>query len=411
MSDNVTLDVAFCRSFFPALDPGWAYFENAGGTLVPRTVSDRVAAYMRAGGAQPGADFSASGLATEGITAGRRALAALIGAGADEIVVGPSTTSNVFVLAHALRPWFAAGDEIVVTNQDHEANNGAWRRLADAGLTIREWRMNLETAELEIEDLDALLNERTRLVCFTACSNIVGTVYDAEAIVDRVHEAGALACVDAVALTPHRKVDVKDIDADFLLFSAYKAFGPHIAVLYGKADLLARAENQNHYFVAGDPALKLAPGGPNHELTAGAAGITDYFEAVFAHHFAGEDADLGQRLRRVYDLVADHEARLAAPLASFLAARPDVRLFGRAAGDAVRRVPVFSFVIDGRDSRDVAARLQAQGMTARAGDFYAARCIDDLGARPQNGVVRASMAHTNTLDEVDRLIRHLDTVI
>ncbi len=153
------------------------------------------------------------------IAEGRATLAALINAGADEIVVGPSTTSNVYVLSHALRPLLAAGDEIIVTNQDHEANNGAWRKLESKGMVIREWRMNRETDDLEIEDLEALLTDKTKLVCFNHCSNIVGLIHDVKAIVRRIHEAGALACVDGVAFAPHRRVDVKDLDVDFYLYS------------------------------------------------------------------------------------------------------------------------------------------------------------------------------------------------
>jgi len=412
LSGNVSLDVDFARSFFPALNDGWSYFENAGGTLVPTTVIARAAAYMRETQVYYGAGFAQSRAATERINAGKGVLAALINADVGEIVVGPSTTANVYVLSHALRPWFAAGDEIVVTNQDHEANSGAWRRLAETGLVVREWRMDPATAELRPADLKPLLNARTRLVCFTACSNIVGTVYDVAAVTRLVHAAGALVCVDGVAYAPHRLVDVKALDVDFFLYSVYKVFGPHAAVLYGKREHLARARNQNHYFVEGNPALALAPGGPNHELTAAAVGIADYVEALHERHF-GADAggDFRARLGRLYNLFADHEARLGERLAGYLAARPDVRLIGRPTGNAAERVAVFSFLVDGRDSAELAERLNARGMAVKAGDFYAARCIDDVGARPQNGVLRASMVHYTSMADVERLIGHLDAEI
>ncbi|MBL6929590.1 MAG: aminotransferase class V-fold PLP-dependent enzyme [Rhodospirillales bacterium] len=408
MSGNVTLDVDFARSFFPALNPSWSFLENAGGTLVPTTVVNRVASYMTETQVQPGTNFDASRIAAERMDEGREIMAAIINAKADEIVIGPSTTNNVYVLANALRPWFADGDEVIVTNVDHEANNGAWRRYADAGLAVREWRMDPETGELNIDDLQALLTDRTRLVCFTACSNITGSINDVAAIAKLVHDAGALVCVDGVAFTPHRAVDVKELDVDFYLYSIYKVFGPHAAILYGKPEHLARLENQNHYFVEGNPFLMLSPGGPNHELTAGAAGVGDYFNALYDHQFGDEAADTHTKLSRLFGLFADHEARLSAPLVDFLSARSNLRLFGPVSADMDKRAAVFSFVAEGRDSAEIAERLQQKGAGLRSGDFYAARCIDGLGVRPQNGVIRASLVHYNTPADVDRLIKCLD---
>ena len=408
MSRNVNLDVEFARSFFPALNDSWSFFENAGGTLVPMTVAGRVGAYMMETQVQPGTNFDASRIAAERMEEGRSFLAAMINAGPDEIAIGPSTTSNVYVLSNALRPWFADGDEVIVTNVDHEANNGAWRRYAETGLTVREWCMNPETGELRIEDLQDLLTDRTRLVCFTACSNIIGSINDVAAITELVHEAGALVCVDGVAYTPHRLVDVKELNVDFYLYSVYKVFGPHAAVLYGKPEHLARVNNQYHYFVEGNPYLMLSPGGPNHELTAGAVGISDYFELLYVHHFGDEPADTRGKVGRLFDLFADHETRLSAPLVDYFSAKSNLRLFGSLSADMEKRVAVFSFVAEGRDSAEIAENLQQKGVGLRSGDFYAARCIDGLGVRPQNGVLRASMVHYNTVEEVEQMIHRLD---
>nr|MBC8158188.1 aminotransferase class V-fold PLP-dependent enzyme [Alphaproteobacteria bacterium] len=166
--------------------------------------------------------------------------------------------------------------------------------------------------------------------------------------------------------------------------------------------------NQNHYFVEGNPFLMLSPGGPNHELTAGAVGVSDYFDALYEHHFGDEPADTRQKLTRLFGLFADHETRLGGPLAQYLSAKQGLRLFGPPSADAEKRVAVFSFVADGRDSAEVAGRLQKRGAGLRSGDFYAARCIDGLGVRPQNGVIRASFVHYNTLADVERLIECLD---
>ncbi len=411
MTGAIKLDVDYVRRQFPDLG-GWAMFENAGGTLVPHEVIDRVRAYMGETQVQPGAAFPASALAAERIAEAQRLLAGMINAGADEVIVGPSTTMNVYVLAHALGHWFAPGDEVIVTNLDHEANNGAWRRLAEAGVVVREWRIDPDSAELEIERLEALLGERTRLVCFTQCSNITGSIHDVAAITRLAHDCGALVCVDAVAYAPHRHIDVAALDVDFYLFSLYKLYGPHLGVMYGKREHLLRARGQNHFFVGEtDVALKLNPGGVNHELTAASAGVVAYFDALHGHHFPGANVGLGERMRQVFDIIAAHEETLARRFVDFLASKPNVRLIGRPTADRKRRAPTFSFVVEGRDSEDFPAHMLAHKVAIRAGDFYAARCIDDLGLAPQNGVVRASMVHYNTADEVDRLIRGLDEII
>ena len=409
---ETTLDVAFCRRFFPALAGDWVFMENAGGTFVPEQVIERAIHFMATCQVQPGAAYPASAGATERIDAGRQTLAHLINADVDEIVVGPSTTSNVYVLSHALRALLEPGDEVIVTNQDHEANNGAWRRLAEIGVVVKEWRMNGDTDDLEIEDLEALLTEKTRLVCFNHCSNIVGLVHDVKAIVRKVHDAGALACVDGVAYAPHRRIDVKDLDADFYLYSAYKVYGPHISVLYGKRELLLRAANQNHYFVPEDDfQRKLCPGGLNYELTASAAGVGEYLDKVHAHHFPGANVDVTERWDRVFGLFAAHEEAMTRPIVDFLASKADVRLIGQGVEGRRERVSIFSFLVNGRDSREIPDRLLQHKIAIRAEDFYAARCIDALGAGPRNGVIRVSLVHYNSLEDVNRLTESLDPVV
>ena len=412
MTSEATLDVEFCRRHFPALNGEWVFMENAGGTLVPQQVVDRTAHFMANCQVQPGEGYEASDLAAERIAEGRATLAAVINADEDEIVVGPSTTSNVYVLSHALRPLLAAGDEIIVTNQDHEANNGAWRKLEAKGIVIREWRMNGETDDLELEDLEALLTDKTKLVCFNHCSNIVGLIHDVKAIVGKIHEAGALACVDGVAFAPHRRVDVKDLDVDFYLYSPYKVFGPHMGVLYGKRELLSLLANQSHYFLPEDDfQRRLCPGGLNYELTAAAAGIGDYFEEVHEQHYPRANVDTEEHMNQVFGLFAEHERALSGAIEEYLTSKPGVRLAGRGGAARRERVGVFSFTVGGRDSREVAAALRAHKIGIHADDFYAARCIDALGARPQNGVVRASLAHYNAAQDVERLIAGLDPII
>ena len=405
-------DVAFARSHFPSLDEPWALFENAGGSLVPRQVIDRLTAYMSETQVQPGAGFHASALAAERMLAGRQTIAAILGAQLDEVMIGASTTMNVYLLAQALRPLFREGDEIIVTNLDHEANNGAWRRLADSGLKIREWQIDPQTAELDPKALQALLGPRTRLVCFSQCSNIAGGINDVPAITRMVHEAGGLVCVDGVAYAPHRHIDVKGWDVDFYLCSTYKLYGPHLGVLYGKREHLLKARSQNHYFIGeSDIPLKLNPGGSNHELTAALAGTGDYFEALHRHHYGASNLPLHDRVAQVFALFAEHEERIAEPFVDFLMAHPKIRLIGRPTADKDRRAPTFAFTVEGHTPQEIADAVLPDRIGIRGDDFYAARLIDALGLRSRGGVVRASMVHYNTPEEVARLIAALDRVI
>lgn len=404
-------DVGFARSHFPALTNDWALFDNAGGSVPLAGVIERVHDYMSHWQVQIGASYRHSATAAARVAEGRGAVARLVNATPEEIVLGPSSTANVRMLSRALLPWFSPGDEIVVTNLDHETNIGAWRALADEGLTLREWRFEPERQELTLDGLEPLLNQRTRLVCFTHCSNLVGRVHDAGAIIRRVHEAGALACVDGVACAPHRHVDVRALDADFYFLSLYKVFGPHLGLLYGKRDLLLRARGQNHFFIAEDNLpYKLEPGSVIHELTAALPGILEYLLALDEHHHPGSSAPESARLGRVFGDIAAHEAALAGPLLDFLRLRRDVRVLGpvRAGAD---RAPTLSFVVEGRDSGKVPALLEREQIAIRSGHFYAHRAVEALGLHARNGVVRVSMAHYNTPAEVDRLIAALDRAL
>jgi cysteine desulfurase family protein (TIGR01976 family) len=334
-----------------------------------------------------------------------------VNAAPDEVVLGPSSTMNVRTLSRALLPLFSPGDEIVVTNLDHETNIGAWRSLAADGLVIREWRFDPQRLELTLDGLEPLLSQRTRLVCFTHCSNLIGTVHDAAAIIRRVHEAGALACVDGVACAPHRRVDVKALDADFYFLSIYKVFGPHLGLLYGRRDLLLRARGQNHFFIPEDDIpYKLEPGNVVHELTAALPAILEYLLALDERHHPDPAASESARLGRVFEDIAAHETSLVAPLLDFLQSRRGVRVIGRSRA-GTHRAPTVSFVAEGRDSSEIPARLDAERIAIRYGHFYAHRAVEALGLHPRNGVVRVSMAHYNTVDEVTRLIAALDRAL
>jgi len=413
MTSNGQFDVDFARAQFPEGLWEWAFFENAGGAFVPESVIRRLTDYMRQCQVQLGATFPASLDAAGRVAEGQRAMAAMIGADTDELVIAASTSLNIYVLAHALRPLWAEGDEIIVTNQNHEANSTPWRRLAESGIRIMEWPVHPDTGDLEIELLDDLLSERTRLVAFPHVSNITGDINDVKAITDKVHAAGAQVCVDGVAYSPHRFSDVKAWDVDYYAFSFYKVFGPHVGGLYGKRERLLEARGQYHDFVAEDAIpKKLSPSELQHEIVASLAGIADYLDALASHHLDEPPNDPTERTRAVFDLIAGHEQRLGEPLVDFVTSHPKVRLYGRPTADAAARAPTFSFAVDGMRSGDVVARLLDDKMAIKHGHFYAQRLVAALGFEDvEDGVVRVSMAHTNSEDEVNRLVAALDRAI
>ena len=406
------LDIGFVRAFFPNLDDGWAFFENAGGSYVPRTVIERITDYMSTTQVQPGGAFASGMRAAEKRAEAQRLMAEMINAEEDELIIGPSTTTNVYVMSHALRPFFGPKDEVIVTDLDHEANGGAWRRLDRIGVTVKEWRVNPDTVELETDELDALLTERTRLVCFTHCSNVAGGIMDVAAIAKKVHAAGAMVFVDGVACAPHRAIDVKALDVDFYALSFYKLYGPHLAMVYAKRAHLSACEPQNHFFIGEDrPALRVNAGYPPHESTAALPGIVDYFEAVHRHHFETPENTLRERIKKVFGLFAEHEERLATRFVDFLGSKRDVRIVGRGSGAAALRAPTFSFTVRDRSSAALPP-VAAKGRVAiKNGNFYAHRLMKSLGLAPDDGVVRASMVHYTSEDDVDRLIEVLDPLL
>ena len=229
------LDLDFVRDCFPAFrDPltaQWAFFENAGGAYAPQPVVDRLLRFFQSTKVQPYGLFPASAAAGQAMDESYAFIADWLNADPAELTLGPSTSMNTYVLAQALRPLLSPGDEIIVTNQDHEANIGCWRRLAEIGAVIREWRIDPLSGELSVDDLASLAGKRTRLICFPLCSNIVGTFNDAAAISRIARDAGALTIADGVSYAPHQVIDPGRAELDFYLFSAYKTFATHIGIL------------------------------------------------------------------------------------------------------------------------------------------------------------------------------------
>jgi cysteine desulfurase family protein (TIGR01976 family) len=404
------LDLDFVRRQFPALDSDWICLDNAGGSHVLAAVADRVREYMLSTSVQLGATYGPSRLAAERVAEGVRAAAALVNAAdPSEIVLGPSSSQLVASLARAMAEDLRPGDEIVVTNVDHEANITPWLRLAERGVLIKTWKASPETLELDLADLGALMNERTRLVCFPHVSNVLGTLCPVAEITRFVHDRQARVCVDGVAYAPHRAVDVRAWDVDFYVFSLYKVYGPHQALMYGKRELLLDLANINHVFIGKDALpYKLLPGNLNFELTYGLPAIVAYLEELGRQ--AGEERG-EHRLAAAFAAIAEHEERLAEPVLSFLAGKPNVRLYGCPSPGRDRRVPTISFSVDGRHSSEIPTAIDGYKIGIRYGDFHARRLIADLGLTDRGGVVRVSMAHYNTLGEMEKLVQALDEVL
>jgi cysteine desulfurase family protein (TIGR01976 family) len=405
------LNLTHIRAEFPALNDGIVYLDNAGGSQVLRRVADRVRDYLLTSAVQLGASYAPSQDAGAKVFAARRSVAELINAPYDdEVVMGGSTTSLMFQLTSALLPTVRPGDEIIVTNTDHEANIGGWLRLAAAGAVIKFWEVNPQTLQLDLTTLDTLLTPRTTWVAMTHASNILGTVNPVAQVAERVHAVGGRLCVDAVAYAPHRLVDVQASGADLYVFSFYKVFGPHYAVLWGRRELLLSLPSLNHYFIGPEVLpYKLQPGNVNYELSYGCIGISDYLVDVGTR--LGCTGTARQKMQIAFDAFEQQEDAICERLLGYLRSKASVRIIGMDSASEGGRVPTVSFMVAGRPSESIVRHTDRFGIGIRFGDFYAKRLIESLGLNAQGGVVRVSMAHYNTMAEIDRLIQHLDDVI
>ena len=406
----VMLDNDFVRAQFPAFaEPslaGQAFFENAGGSYTCAPVIARLERYYRSRKVQPYGPYEASRLAGEEMDEARQRLAAMMGVATDELSFGPSTTQNTYVLAQAFRQWMRPGEAIVVTDQDHEANSGPWRRLADEGIEIREWKIDPGTGLLDPADLEALLDEQVRLVCFPHCSNVVGAVNPVVEITALAHAAGAFVCVDGVSYAPHGLPEVGRMGPDIYLFSAYKTYGPHQGIMVIRRELGRMLPNQGHHFNADTLYKRFTPAGPDHAQVAACAGIADYIDALAAHH--GIDGDPAARNAGVHAAMRTHETALLQPLLDHVKGRNRVRLLGPA--DATARAPTVALALD-RPGAEAAAALAGRGIMAGGGDFYAQRPLASMGLDPAHGVLRLSFVHYTSEDELERLMRALDDIL
>ncbi len=388
------LDLTAVRSRFPALASGAAFFDGPGGSQVPQSVIDAVAGYLRDSNANLGGAFPTSRASDEVLERARAAAADFTGGEPEGIAFGANMTTLNFQLAHAVARTLEPGDEIVVTALDHDANVSPWLVVAgDHDLVVRSAPLRAEDMTLDLDALEELINERTRVVAFTLASNAVGSIPDAARIAAAAHGAGALAWADGVHLAPHRRLRARELGLDVALCSPYKFFGPHLGIAAIRPDLAESLPADRVRPASEDPpGHRFEAGTQSHEAIAGALAAIEYLREL-------GDGDLDA----AFALIEQHETQLTA---RFLSALPDaIRLYGIRTPEG--RTPTFCFNVDGRAPREVAELLGERDLYVWDGDYYALEPMRALGLADSGGAVRAGFLHYTTEEEVDRLLEAL----
>jgi cysteine desulfurase family protein (TIGR01976 family) len=389
------------RAEFPALARRHggrpvAYFDGPGGTQVPRAVVEAIGEYLLHHNANTHWAYPSSLETDAALHAARAALADFLGGQPDEIAFGANMTSLTFHLGRALGRRLAPGDEVVVTELDHHANSDPWRQLArERGLGVRSVRLRTETGQLDLDDLAAAIGRSTKLLAIGAASNALGTISDVRSAADLAHAVGAIVFVDAVHYAPHALVDVAALGADFLACSAYKFYGPHVGVLWGRRTLVEALDVPKLEPAPENPPDRLETGTQNHEGIVGAAAAVDFLASL------GEGPDRRRRLASAFAALHARGQQLGTSLWSGLAAIDGVTLYGPP--PAAPRTPTVSFAVRGLGSQDVARRLAERAVFVSHGDFYATTVVRRLG-HEADGLVRAGCACYTTPEEVERLV-------
>jgi cysteine desulfurase family protein (TIGR01976 family) len=393
------------RPLFPALArvergrPA-AYLDGPGGTQVPEGVVEAMSRRLRVGTSNLGGPFAASLEAEEVVAAARAAAADLVGGHPGEMCFGQNMTSLTFAMSRALARRWGPGDEVVVTRLDHDANVSPWRLVAaDRGADVRVADFDRADGTLDLGHLERLVNERTRLVAVTAASNALGTVPPVDRVADLAHAAGALVYVDAVHYAPHRLIDVAALGADFLVCSAYKFYGPHTGVLWGREDLLEDMEAYKLVPAPDSGPDKWETGTQSFESLAGVSAAVEYLASL------GDGPSRRERLRSGMAAVRRHEESLAGRFLAGSAGIPGLRLYGLAdPGRLAERTPTFALSVEGVPPDEAARRLGEQEIYTWSGDYYAVGVMDHLGVAGQGGLLRIGFVHYNTVEEVDRVL-------
>lgn len=390
------------------------YFDNPAGTQVPERVVDRMREYLLHANANSHGEFLTSRRTDAVIARARELSAAFLGARApSEIAFGANMTTLTYALSRALSRGWAAGDEVIVTDLDHDANISPWLELGERGISVRRIPLRNATATLDLDAFERLLSRKTRLVAIGYASNALGTINDVARVARAAHAVGARVWVDAVHYAPHGPLDVQALGADFLVCSAYKFFGPHVGVLWGKQELL---DELRAYQVKPAPRTspeKLETGTKNHEGIAGLVGAFEYLAELggVAQLEGQPQAAVRAALLAAMHGIRAYELELGAQLLAGLSKLPGVRLYGLAqSAELAQRVPTFGFTLAGVDNSLVAQRLASEGIFVWAGHHYALTLMERLGLAERGGVIRVGAVHYNTFAEVERLLGALSAI-
>ena len=407
---TTALDLDFVRQQFPAFSEpslqGQAFFENAGGSYMCQQVIDRFHTIFHERKLQPYYAFKASADLGNEMDQAHQRMARYLNVPTDEVMFGPSTSQNTYVLAQALLARMSPGDGIIVSGQEHEANAGVWRRLTSHGMRVLVWEADPITGQLDLNTLANLLDDRITMVAMTHCSNLVAEINPVRKVADMVHDANAILLVDGVSYCPHGLPDIDAIGADIYLFSSYKTYGPHQGVMVIRKSAHAALEPQSHYFNRDIPSKWMTPAGPDHVQIAAANGMLDYFDALDHHHGGTDDA---MRPRRVETLFHQAERDNLRVLLDYLGNRNDLRLLGP--NDPDNRAPTVSFTSSRLSATDIGQKLAARNIMAGVGDFYAVRLLETMGVSPEDGAVRLSFVHYTSRDEINQAIAALDDIL
>ena len=406
---NIECKIDSIRAQFPALsriidaNPA-VYLDGPAGTQVPESVVDRIKKCMLNHNANRSGNFATSREVDLLMRESHEVFADFLGAASsDSIVFGPNMTSLTFQFSRALSREWSPGDRILVSSLDHDANFTPWVLAArDAGVEVRTIGIRTSNATLDLQSLDEHLNDRTRLVAVTGASNAVGSLTPIKEISKRVHAVGAEIYVDAVHLAPHRAIDVIDLDCDYLVCSAYKFFGPHIGVLYGRLNRLLEIEAYKLRPAPDDLPGRWMTGTQNHACIAGAAAAVEYVASLSS--IADDGTNRRTRILDAMDAIGHYETKLISRLIAGLALIPGVKLFGIIESHRMdERAPTVSFQLEGKKSSEVAQLLGEHGVFSWDGNYYALPLTLALGTEP-DGMIRLGCMHYNTIEEIDRTL-------
>jgi cysteine desulfurase family protein (TIGR01976 family) len=405
------LDIATVRSHFPALASGAVFFDNPGGTQVAQEVIERMQHYFLHTNANHGGAFRTSLDSDVVVLEARKAMADFLHASRpEEIIFGQNMTSLTFHISRSIARLLEPGDELVVTRLDHDANIAPWLWIAeDRGCLVRWVDFRPEDCTLDMQALEDAITPRTKLVAVGYASNAVGTINDVSRVVQLAHNVGALCFVDAVQYAPHKSIDVQALDCDFLACSAYKFFGPHTGILYGKYDLLERLIAYKVRPSGAHTPDKFETGTQSFESIAGVLGTLDYLVWIGTTFGISSDSthesERYNALREGMRVLGEYEHQLSLKLLQGLQSVPGLRVLGITDPERIAsRVATYSFTLQGWSPAQVAEKLAQQEIYVWNGDFYALAAIERLGLAEQGGVVRVGLAHYNTLSEIERLV-------